>query len=224
MKGILMGILTTLAALFSRPSQAAQPATNIDPQKLLFSVSTINDALPNRFTENVPSKATVVIHEDNWRQCEFISSKQRKLIDDELRDIDEIWKSQSVKVGEFTAFRKVHIRKRIITPINIHFSEFDFATLVGQKITSFTFRDYPHTLQDVVATRSGGFIFYASIAGGNTDTFGIDREAAPNLNADTAGRLQQFMKNNGLLLVHWPSRTLFESPTAVANYLTGKKN
>jgi len=54
--------------------------------------------------------------------------------------------------------------------------------------------------------------------------FGIEQAGAPSLDVATADHLEQFMRENDLVLVHWPSRTLFDSPATAANCLKGKKN
>jgi hypothetical protein len=205
------------------PAPLAEPRMG-NPQDILFSLPTINDALPVRTTGTPPTKETVLIHEDDWRQFEFVSRIHRDEVDKELKDIDQIWKTQTVKTGELTVFRTIHVRKRIGVPLALDFTEADWLTLLGRPPVSFAFAQHPQTLKDVIACRAGGIIFYAHLIEGKLVTFGLEREGAPSLDPERIARLGEFMTRNDLLLVHWPSPTLFKSPAAAANFFQGSGN
>lgn len=94
----------------------------IDPRELLFSLPTINDEIPA--TENVSIDNLFTIHEDDWRQSEFISKKYNSEIKQELSAIVEIYEKHRAGIG----FDKIHIRKSIISPLidkNIKIDEFN---------------------------------------------------------------------------------------------------
>ena len=84
----------------------------INPKNLLFSLPTINDSLFQ--SENVNSTENIFqIHEDDWRQVEFISTNHQSKITDELNSIKEIYRNH--KKGD--GFDKVHIRNLIEQPL-----------------------------------------------------------------------------------------------------------
>lgn len=94
----------------------------IDPRELLFSLPTINDEISE--TENVSIDNLFVIHEDDWRQWEFISKKYNPEIRQELSAIVEIYEKHRVGMG----FDKIHIRRSVVNPLidkNIKIEEFE---------------------------------------------------------------------------------------------------
>lgn len=217
-----MRLLATFLAVFGASTVVAAPPEKIDPQKLLYTTPTINDAIPIELVANSTAQSGIVTHEDNWRQFEFISSRYKKQIESELSSIDGIWKNESVKTGDYTAFRKVHVRKLIPAPLALPFSVTDFSTLFGQKPSSFAFLGSSQALRNVYAIRCGGFSFYAEIVDGKLLTLGIDPNDKPSFSHDAIFRLETFIRKNELVLVHWPSRTMLESPDAIMGYLNGK--
>ncbi len=217
-----MRLFTLILTLFGATTAIGAPLEKIDPNQLLYTTPTINDAIPTALTETPLLPGGVATHEDNWRQFEFVSSSYKQQIEKELEHINEIWKFKSVKTGEYTAFRNVHVRKLIPSPISIPFTQSDFSALFGQKPASFAFLGSSHAFRDVHAIQSGGVAFYAEISDGKLSTLGIDSSSAPTLTKDTISRLATFIKKNKLVLVHWPSRTLLESPGAIVAYLNGK--
>ena len=217
-------VLAAITALLgaSTPTPAGV-TTQVNPQNILFSVPTLNDALPDTFAETAPSSSTIIIHEDDWRQFEFVSASFKPLIDQELADIDAIWKTKSVKSDQYTAFHSIHIRKRIPDPFAKPIPAAGLTSLFPAAPSSFTFRDRPQILKDVVAWRTAGIIFYATIHENAAYTFGIQLEAKPSLDHDTSARITQFMKDHDLLLIHWPSRTVLDSSASVESFLEGRK-
>ena len=83
------------------------------PGDILFSLPTISDDIGKPEGQALPSDSIFGLHEDDWRQVEFVSETFAMQISEELSDVQEIWKNQ--KTG--LAFRKVHVRKRIPDPM-----------------------------------------------------------------------------------------------------------
>jgi hypothetical protein len=98
----------------------------------------------------------------------------------------------------------------------------DFQSLFNCNLHQFTFFEREHPLQDVVAVKKGTIVFYAEFANGHMNTFGIDLVESPNLDPPSAAKLLKCAKENDLRLVHWPSRTLFETADSAVDYLSGK--
>jgi len=87
--------------------------TTVSPAELLFSLATISDDTGNTQGNALPNDAVFAIHEDDWRQVEFISAQFSPEIDLEFGDIQRIWNSEKSGPG----FRKLHVRKRIPNPL-----------------------------------------------------------------------------------------------------------
>jgi hypothetical protein len=109
------------AAEFGRTGQLvlimrkANPVTLVDPSEILFSLPTItNDALPPVAPGSSKLNQDVIeIHEDDWRQIEWISATASELISSELEAIREIYEYHRDSVG----FRKLHLRQAIPAPL-----------------------------------------------------------------------------------------------------------
>jgi hypothetical protein len=70
----LMKLFGFIASLFGATTPAAETKL-VDPKSILFSTSTLNDALPTYASNASPSQKSLQIHEDDWRQFEAISTK-----------------------------------------------------------------------------------------------------------------------------------------------------
>jgi hypothetical protein len=83
----------------------------IDPQTVLYSLPTINNALPALGGQADGSE--LALHEDDWRQLEFVHVSYRDLVVQELHDITTIY-TQHRQSG---AFAKIHVRSRLPDPL-----------------------------------------------------------------------------------------------------------
>jgi hypothetical protein len=88
------------------------PVQQLDPKQLLFSLPTISDELP-AMIDGAASTNMLQIHEDDWRQREFVSAARRAQLVEELQDVNEIHREHKIGLG----FDAVHIRKRIPRPL-----------------------------------------------------------------------------------------------------------
>ena len=212
-----------LAMLFAGFSvNASPPTTTVDPNDILFSTSTLNDSLPALSYTPVPATGHRM-HEDDWRQFEFIDPAFSKETAAELAEIDRVWKEQSVDVGQgMTAFRKLHVRKRIARPIDVPTPAADFAKVFGGEPIPIALRGEETTIRDVQAVKIGSVILYGKIENDRLTTLGIERDGAIDLQPEAADRLDRFVTQHKLQLVHWPSRTRFETPDAVMKFLRAK--
>ncbi len=84
----------------------------IAPRDILYSLPTISNDIaglePAGSLEN-----TLVVHEDDWRQSEVVSSRFASLIDSEFQAIRRIYENEHAGVG----FRNLHIRSAIPEPL-----------------------------------------------------------------------------------------------------------
>jgi hypothetical protein len=189
---------------------------------MLFTTPTLNDALPTTFSEVVADADCFRMYEDDWRQFEFVSSEFAKELKAELKAIDKIWKKKSVPLGEHHAFRKVHVRKAIPQPLNIPFTVSDLEAVFGAKVKPITISGYDKVLVDVYAISLENLIVYAVISDGKLRPLGLEPLGRFVLEDEVAQRFGEFLSKHDLKLVHWRSRTLFDSPAETMNYLRGE--
>jgi hypothetical protein len=84
----------------------------MDPKDILFSLPSINDRMfPMK--EGSSLDGLLVIHEDDWRQVEFVSEKLAADVESEIQSIRTIFETKRSGVG----FTELHVRKRIERPI-----------------------------------------------------------------------------------------------------------
>jgi hypothetical protein len=114
-----LGLLVFLASValvvigflwFRRQRISANQANEItlDPKTLLFSVPTISDDFPATVQEHSRVTGDVVhIHEDDWRQIEFIESASLPEIDREMAEIDAFRSKNHVGLG----WKNVYVRR-----------------------------------------------------------------------------------------------------------------
>ncbi len=85
----------------------------LDPNKILFSLPTIcGEALPASAPDK-PSGGVCVLHEDDFRQCEFVALAHAEAIAAEFAAIQDIFTNASAEAG----FHKLHVRERIPNPL-----------------------------------------------------------------------------------------------------------
>jgi hypothetical protein len=81
-----------------------------------------------------------------------------------------------------------------------------------------TFFGYGEVLRDVHAVTIGNLLIYANIQDDTVTAIGFDAVENFTLPDDFAGRLSEFVRTHNLMLVHWRSRTLFESHNDVMGF------
>jgi hypothetical protein len=95
---------------------------NIDD--IWYSLSTISNEFPQTVTSAQPMEFDIHIHEDNYRQKEFLNTSALSLIEEEFIEIKNILENQSKKSEEYTLFKNCHVRNVIGAPnLTINFNE-----------------------------------------------------------------------------------------------------
>src|ERR1043166_4858670 len=76
----------------------------MNPKDILYSLPTICDAIP-AITPGTDRQGKNVfeIHEDDWRQTEFVSQVQKSAIDSQLAEIKRIYDEENIDNGDFLA-------------------------------------------------------------------------------------------------------------------------
>lgn len=89
------------------------PVVPMPPGELLYSLPTISAELGAGEGSAPPDEEVFQIHEDDWRQVEFVSRTFEREINSELADIRAVYEDR--KPGG--AFVRVHIRERVPSPL-----------------------------------------------------------------------------------------------------------
>jgi hypothetical protein len=87
----------------------------VNVKDLLFSLPTIDGVLPPIAEGSTKlNKQVTEIHEDDWRQVEFVAIAQQDQIDEQVAAIRRIYEEQRTEEGYF---RKLHVREQFATPL-----------------------------------------------------------------------------------------------------------
>ena len=124
-----MGLISGLLGLLGCDNKKADNQSKIDsskveminPNDILFTTPTLENALPD--FENSSDTTNLHFHEDDWRQIEFVSKDQKKIIDKEIAKIKDIFDNFAHKGDTYTAFKKVAVRELITQPLTLDLTE-----------------------------------------------------------------------------------------------------
>jgi hypothetical protein len=84
-----------------------------DPDKILFSLPSIDTTTPGPGDTECPPRKCLSIHEDDWRQIEFISMAHLPGIRSELSAVERVYRECRQGAG----FRRIHVREEIGAPL-----------------------------------------------------------------------------------------------------------
>lgn len=79
-----------------------QKVVKVPVKNIIFTLPTICDVIPPVLPDSTRQGQNILeLHEDDWRQIEFISVSYRSAIDFELAKIKSVYQDASVKMGIF---------------------------------------------------------------------------------------------------------------------------
>lgn len=113
--------------IFGR-SKKTEPETDkvvmMNPNDIWFTTPTISNEFPQLTTKAKETEFDIFIHEDDYRQNEFLNESSLPQIQEEFNAIKDIWINHSKKSGESTLFKNFHVRKTVGSPnLTIDFNE-----------------------------------------------------------------------------------------------------
>lgn len=213
-----MRLLTGLGR-WLRPAPRASALPPLTRNRgLAWALPTRNGTLPPTDESVAVPPDSLHLHLRDWRQFELVSVRHLNAVETDLAAIHAIWANHRVAGDGTSSFRQMHVRQQILEPLSVAVELADLEGMLDAKARSAAFDGHAHPLRDVFAMKRGGLVFYGMLTRGRLITFGVELIGDPGLDADSAGRLQRFIEMNDLMLVHWPSRTLFPSAKAAVNY------
>lgn len=89
-----------------------------------FTTPTISNEFPQTTQKLTETEFEIFIHEDDYRQNEFLNTRSLSKVQEEFNAIKDIWTNHSKKSEEYTLFKKCHVREIIGSPnLSINFNE-----------------------------------------------------------------------------------------------------
>ena len=182
---------------------------HVSPKDILYSLPTLNNDLPRVIGGAQQDQRIFSMHEDNWRQIEFVSAIYTNAIHAQIGEIRRIFDEESVQTEGFTAFRRLYVRKEIPTPIADPLALSFVLSLFAANSTPFDGLAIG-TATDLVeggfALDLSGIVLYGQQLEGNVAALGLARGTNRSANPATlSGLFAALMRQNSLSLVDWCS-------------------
>lgn len=172
----------------------------IDPKTVLFTLPTICDAaLPESRPAFAPGHVHL-LHEDDWRQREFVHVSQQTAVSAELFGIRQNDATNSVSSG----WREIHIRKLINQPMpgGIAWSDVTKWTSEAEVISGVAFRNRDLLVANAVAVRfADGVVLWGIEESGSLKVLCV--EALGGASYSTILALKSIADDLSLILVEW---------------------
>ncbi len=167
---------------------------NIDD--IWYSLSSISNEFPQTVAMTQPTEIDIHIHEDDYRQKEFLNINALSLIEEEFIGIKNIWENHSKKSEEYTLFKKCHVRSIIGTPnLTINFNELKGllkSDFVGQVIIN------GETLKNGFALKTNYTTYF-----GTLDNETVTELCIAQWDENTTSEITEINKAFNLVFVNW---------------------
>lgn len=138
----------------------------MDPVNIRYSIPTISDELPGISNGSLFYDFDLVIHEDDWRQMEFLPVGILKQVQEEMKFVEEIlFPENDPDFDSLNGFEKVHVRKIEREQLMIPLDEFISSANVRQK-GNLAIHGYAGCVESGFAFRSDNHIYYGTIRNG----------------------------------------------------------
>ena len=191
--------------LFGRKSDKnkTQNTEQISLDDIWYSTPTIS----NEFPQTIPLKSTsendTEIHEDDYRQIEFLNLTSQSLVEQELIGINAIWENQSKKNEDYTLFKKCHVRSTIGSP-NLTISIDELKSILktsnsGQVIINGQKLNNGFSIKTPYTTYFGTFI--------NSQ---VTELCIANMTEESINEIKNLNKTFDLIFVNWPNCELIK--------------
>lgn len=184
------------------------------PDNVLFSLPTINDEIGVVKARDTTGDIFTV-HEDDWRQQEFVARKHLEMVRKELAEVEKIHKTQRNGAG----YKRMHIREGLPLPLDSTgltvsglWDSFEF----NQQFGGLAIEHYNGLVEGGFAMEAAGIgtLWGELDENGNVACLNI---TLPEGQADfgaVQGPLTPFCTRHKLVLVNWPAARMFSPPTA----------
>jgi len=201
--------------------------SHVDPNKILFTLPTLDAVIPHPDQRiKAPGHRTLELHEDDWRQIEFVSTKYQREIEAELADIATICREYGVDNGRFPGFREIHMRKRIPSPFDPPLAVAEMWAALGVTGPSFDAVSFERTsgiVPESFAFHIGELTMYGTSVTNSVRCLCLCRHRSA-LREPALSGVQRLMSAHSLYLVDWCRMTLLapSDTKSLALYFSGQ--
>lgn len=119
-----MGLFDKIFGRTKKTEQLTEKVEMMNPNDIWFTMPTISNEFPQLTVKLNETEFDIFIHEDDYRQNEFLNQNSFPKIEEEFNGIKDIWSNHSKKSDDYILFKNCHVRKTIGSPnLTINFSE-----------------------------------------------------------------------------------------------------
>jgi hypothetical protein len=175
-----------------------RPVETIDPSLIRFSIPTISNELPGVSDSSPFNDFTLTLHEDNWRQIEFLPLSLLPVIQEEMADVEAIiFPEDDPDFNSLNGFDKVHVRRRIGEHhLSIELEAFCEKAGIIQR-GNIAFQGYNVFVKNGFSLKGANYTWYG-IAEEN-----IIRDLAIDFFDSIDDEIMQILNHYDLLMVEW---------------------
>lgn len=141
-----------------------QRVEKIDPANILFTIPTISNEIAPTGNTAIFNDFTLELHEDHWRQIEYLPISLSPTIQEEMADVEKILFPENEEEST-PGYKEIHVRSRIgANHLSIPFEE--FCELVGiTEKGNIKFYGYAGYVENGFALRSSNYTYYGTMQG-----------------------------------------------------------
>lgn len=176
----------------------------MNPNDIWYTTPTISNEFPQTIEKTKETENDISIHEDDYRQREFLNVNTKSKVQEEFNEVKEIWANHSKKNEEYTLFKNCHVRKAIGLPnLSINFNELQTilnSNSVGQVIIN------GENLKNGFSLNTDNTIYFGTLTGKTITELCISQ-----WNDNTTNEILNINKKFNLLFVDWSNCNLIEN-------------
>ena len=181
----------------------------MDPANINFTLPTISNDGPPFSNAIAPlGQSWLILHEDDWRQVEFIGAEHLHLVDEEMATIADLVATKRFEDDGFVGYRACHVRTKVPQPLP---ARFVLTELLNALPLPFLTMEGVADEREKLVVEGGfaislrGLTFYGCEANSQVRVFGMTR---PRIGVtsdlvDVETGLIGLMQEKDLVLVDW---------------------
>jgi hypothetical protein len=188
-----------------------EQSQKVDLSDVLYTTPTIENTFPEVEYTDPPSFKGLTVHEDDWRQIEFVSTNLIDLVAEEIASIQRIFEDQSKEIEAGLVFKETHLRTKIPKPITLTFP----IDSIEKHFHDIQYGDYG--FYDGSKAKFGrelktlGFQLYVIVVDNLVQVLGFHGlDSWDNLD-EFKKCLKDFMEEQDLVIVDWRARLIIKS-------------
>ena len=199
-----MGLLDKIFGRGKKTEKETDKVVTMNPNDIWFTTPTISNEFPQLTSKTKETEFDIFIHEDDYRQNEFLKQSSLSKIEEEFNGIKDIWANHSKKSDEYTLFKNCHARKIIGSPsLTIDFNELKSllkSNSVGQVIIN------GNILANGFAIKTDNTTYFGTL---NDET--VIELCIAQWNDNTTNEILEINKEFNLVFVNWYHCYLIEN-------------